>query len=255
MSKTHIVIPDAHAHYQHNNNRAEWIGKLILDVKPDVVINLGDTADMPSLSGYDKGKKSFHGRTYAADIAAANDFEERLWGTVRAGKRKMPRRITLIGNHEQRIDRAVNIQPELAGTVSYKDLDLERWYDEVVHYAGDTPGVIEVDGVHYAHYFISGVMGRAIGGEHPAYSLLSKEYVSCTQGHTHVFDHCVRTRADGRKIIGLVAGVYQDYNSDWAGEVNKLWQRGVAVKRHVDRGTYDLQWISLDALKREYGTA
>lgn len=247
------MIPDAHAHYQHNNDRAIWLGNLIRDLRPDVVINLGDTCDMPSLSGFDKGKGRFQGRTYEADIRAANDFEDRLWSTVRKSKRKLPRRITLIGNHEQRIDRAINSQPELAGTVGYKDLELDRWYDNVVHYVGDTPGVIEVDGIHYAHFFVSGVMGRAVGGEHPAYSLLQKEFVSCTQGHTHVFDHCQRTRADGRKIIGLVAGVYQDYNSDWAGECNKLWWRGAFVKRGVEKGCYDLEAISIDRLKAEYG--
>lgn len=252
MSKTFVVIPDPHSHFQHNNNRADWIGELIADVKPDIVVNLGDNWDMPSLSGYDKGKRSFHGRTYSQDIATGCEFNERMWGRVTKRKRKMPRRVFLHGNHEQRIERAVNIQPELAGTVDYKDLQLERWYDDIVPYTGDTPGVIELEGVHFAHYFVSGVMGRAIGGEHPAYSLLSKEYVSCTQGHTHVFDHCVRTRGDGKKIIGLVAGVCQDYNSDWAGEVNKLWWRGCFIKRGVEGGCYDLEAVSLERLKREY---
>ena len=249
---THLIIPDPHAHYKHNNDRAEWLGKLIVDVKPDVVVNLGDNWDMPSLSGYEKGSKSFHGRTYAQDIAAGCDFNERMWGEVRKAKRKLPRRVFLIGNHEQRITRATNLQPELSGTVDYKDLQLDRNYDEVVHYVGNTPGVIEIDGVHYAHYFISGVMGRAIGGEHPAYSLLSKEYVSCTQGHTHVYDHCIRTRADGKKIIGFVAGVFQDYSADWAGECNKLWWRGVFIKRSVEAGTYNLQAIDLKELKSAY---
>ena len=253
MSKIHLVIPDAHAHYKHNNRRAEWLGELIVDVKPDVVINIGDNWDMPSLSGYDKGKKSFQGRTYAADVAAGLDFNDRLWSTVRRAKRKMPRRVFCVGNHEQRIDRAVEMQPELEGTVSYEDLQLERYYDDVVHYTGNTPGVIEIDGVHYAHYFISGVMARPVGGEHPAYSLLTKKYVSCTQGHTHVYDHCFRTRADGRKIFGLVAGVFTDYKSDYAGEANDLWWQGCFIKRNVSEGQYDLEGVSMSRLKKAYG--
>ena len=255
MSKVHVVIPDPHAHYRHNNDRAIWLGNLIRDIRPDVVVNMGDTADMPSLSGYDRGKRSFQGRTYAADIAAHGDFQERLWGTVRAGKKKLPRRITLIGNHEQRIDRAINIQPELAGTVDYKDLCLDKWYDDVVHYVADTPGVINVDGIHYAHYFISGVMGRAIGGEHPAHALLTHKHVSCTQAHSHILDRCIRTRADGRKILGLVVGVYQDYWADWAGEANRLWTPGVMICRDVEDGHYNDQWIGIEALRREYGRA
>jgi hypothetical protein len=253
MSKTHLVCFDPHAHYKYNNNRAEWLGHLINDVKPDTVIIGGDVADMPSLSGYDKGKKSFQGRTYKADIDSHNDWQDRLWSTVRKSKRRMPRRVALIGNHEQRIDRAIELQPELEGTVSYSDLDLVRYYDDVVHYTGQTPGVIEIDGVHYAHYFISGVMGRPVGGEHPAYSLLTKKYTSCTQGHTHVYDHCFRTRADGRKIFGLVAGVFTDYRSDYAGEANDLWWQGCFIKRNVSEGQYDLEGISMARLKKEYG--
>ena len=250
MSKTHIVIPDPHALPGKHNHRATW---LICDVRPDVVINLGDTADMESLSGYDRGKLGFHGRTYKKDIEAHNDFQDRLWLQVKKQKRKLPTRYTLIGNHEQRIERAVNANHELQGTVSYDDLQLDRYYNEVIHYQGGTPGVVEVDGIHYAHYFSSGVMGRAIGGEHPAYSLLTKKFVSCTQGHTHTFDHCIRTTANGRKITGLVAGVFQDYISEWAGEANKMWEPGVAIKRNVEDGRYDLQWIGIDALKKTYG--
>ncbi len=251
---THLVIPDAHAHYQHNNNRAEWLGRLIGELKPDVVVNIGDTWDMPSLSGYDKGKKSFQGRTYKADIDAGLDFNDRLWSTVRKQKRKMPRRIFCVGNHEERISRAIEMQPELEGTVSYDDLELDRWYDETVHYSGNTPGSIEVDGVHYAHYFISGVMGRAVGGEHPAYSLLARKYASCTQGHTHVYDHCFRTRADGSKMFGLVAGIFTDQRSGYAGEANDLWWRGVFIKRQVANGSYDLEAVSIERLKREYSS-
>jgi len=208
---------------------------------------------MPSLSGYDKGRKTFQGRTYAADIAAANDFEERLWTTVRKAKRKMPRRVTLIGNHEQRIDRAIQAQPELEGAIGYADLNLGRFYDDIVWYEGNTPGTIQIDGVHYAHYFISGILGKPVGGEHPAYALLAKGGVSCTQGHSHLLDWNIKTRADGRKIIGLVSGVYQDYDADWAGGANKLWSRGVAIKRNVEDGVYDLEWVSMARLRKEYG--
>ena len=72
-------------------------------------------------------------------------------------------------------------------------------------------------------------------------------------GHTHTFDYSVRTDGSGNRLNGLVAGVFQDYDSDWAGELCKPWSRGVVVKREVTQGDYDLQWISLESLKKEYG--
>lgn len=252
MSKTHLVIPDPHAHPKHHNKRAEWLGKLIVDVKPDVVINLGDNWDMPSLSLYDKGRKSFQGRTYRADIDSGIDFNDRLWGTVRAAKKRLPVRYFLEGNHEHRISRAVDIQPELEGAIGLDDLHLKDYYDEFVPYNGRSPGVCNIDGINYAHFFVSGVMGKSIGGIRPASSILSKRHQSCTAGDLHLLDYFIDNTIDG-KIQGLVAGCFQDYDSDWAGFANHLWWRGVVIKRNVENGNYDPQFISLEALKKTYG--
>lgn len=251
----HLVIPDQHAHYEHSNERADWLSKLIIDIRPDIVINIGDSADMPSLAGYDKGKRSFQGRTYKQDINAHLDFQHRIWEPIKARKKRLPRRIFCIGNHEDRITRAIESQPELDGAIGLSDLQLGEFYDEVIGYSGkDTPGQIIVDGICYAHYVISGISGRALSSEHQAFSLLAKNFQSTTVGHNHLFDYSIRTGADGRKIMGLSVGCYQDYDSDWAGERNRLWTKGVAIKRNVHQGSYDLQWISLEALRNEYAT-
>jgi len=253
MGKKHLVFGDAHAHPDHKNDRADWLGQLILALKPDVVIDIGDTADMPSLSSYDKGTRGFVGRSYQKDIDAHNEFQDRVWHPIRAAKRKLPRRIRLIGNHEQRIERCLDLHPELEGTVGYDSLQLSRYYDDVIDYDGRTPGTVEVDGITYSHYFVSGVMGRPISGEHPAYTLLTKKFSSCTQGHVHTYDHCIRTNEQGSKLHGLVTGCYQDYNSEWAGVVNGLWWRGLFVKHNVEEGQYDLEALSLDRLRKAYG--
>lgn len=249
---THLIIPDAHANPNYSNERFNWLGEFIKDIKPDVVINLGDGADMASLCSYDKGKRSFNGRTYRKDIDSFLDSQERLWGPIRKTKKRLPSSYYLIGNHEQRIDRAIDLSPELEGTLSIDDLNLWEWYDEVVPYDGSTPGTCSVDGILYAHYFTSGVMGRPIGGEHPAYSLLTKLFVSATCGHTHTADYCIRTTAEGNKIQGCVAGCYQDYRADYAGTCNNLWWKGVILKTGVDKGNYDISFISLNQLKAEY---
>lgn len=251
---THLVIPDQHADPRFNNDRADWLGQLLEELRPDVVINIGDSADLSSLSAYDKGKASFVGRSYEADINAHLDFQERLWAPIRKARKK-PFSVFCEGNHEHRIKRALDLAPEYAGDqfgLSFRDLDLHSVYDEVVEYQGMTPGIIEVDGVQYAHYFVSGLMGRPIGGMHHAASLIAKTFKSSTCGHSHTFDFSVKAGASGHTIMGCVVGVYQDYDSPWAGGVNNLWQRGVLIKRNVKDGIYDHQWISIDTLKRQY---
>lgn len=248
----HVVIPDPHAHPNHSNDRAYWAGCFIRDVKPDVVIELGDAADMPSLCSYDRGRKSFQGRTYKADIESHLDFQSRLWDTVKAAKKRLPYRVALIGNHEERINRAIELQPELEGVISYADLSLDSFYDDVVYYDGATPGSVEIDGVTYAHYQVAGISGRPLGGEHPAYSLLVKQHASCTVGHSHLLDWCTRTRADGSKIIGLSAGAYVDYRPSFAGQATKLWWSGLVKKTFISPGVYDVEFVSIERLKNEY---
>jgi hypothetical protein len=252
----HLVIPDQHAHPDFNNDRADWVGKLILDLKPDVVINLGDAADLPSLSLYDKGKASFHSRNYEKDIQAHLDFQDRMWYPMRKAKKKQPFRVVLEGNHEHRIKRALELDPHLEGEsfgISFKSLAFDDYYHEVVPYSGQTPGVTVVDGISYAHYLVSGVMGRPVGGEHHASSLVSKFHTSCTVGHSHTVDWSVRSSVNGKKVMGMVAGVYQDYQAPWAGSTTTFWWSGVVIKRGVEDGSYSPQFVSIAELRKEYG--
>lgn len=253
MGKTYIIVPDQHAHPDHNNDRADYLAQLIIDVRPDVVVNLGDAADMPSLSSYDKGKRSYHGRSYRADIESHLDFQSRMWDPVKARKKKMPHTIVLEGNHEHRIERALDLSPELDSTIGFSDYNFEEYYDEVIRYDGGTPGVFQLDNILFAHYFITGVSGRPVGGERPAHMLLDKVGASCIAGHLHTFDYATRTNINRQTRNGLIAGVYQDYDSEWAGNINHLWRAGVAILRNVEDGDYDLQWVSLKSLKDEYG--
>jgi hypothetical protein len=175
-----------------------------------------------------------------------------MWHRPFKSKKKLPERRYLIGNHEDRITRAIELSPELEGSIGLDDLKLEDYWHDVTYYEGKTPGICIVDGIAYSHYFVSGVSGNPSWGEHHAYSIIKKNGMSSTQGHSHLFDFAYRTNLDGRKTLGCIAGVYQDYDAVWAGQANRLWWRGVIIKRGVEQGGYDLQVISLEELKKTY---
>lgn len=246
--KVHLIVPDSHAHPDFHNKRYDWLGHLINDVKPDVVVDIGDWFDMASLCSYDRGKKSFEGRRYHRDIAAGIEAQDRVLSIVRKQKKKLPRFVRTLGNHENRISKAVEGDPILEGTIGLSDLQSREYGWE--EYPFLVPA--EIDGVHYAHFFTSGVMNRPVPN---AKQLLVKKMRSCTMGHSHLFDHAVEAAVDGTKINALICGVYQDYDADYAGPANKMWSRGVIVKRGVENGQYDLEWISMKRLKQEYGDA
>lgn len=253
MSKNILVVPDQHAIPGHNNDRADYLARLIIDLKPDVVVNMGDAADMPSLSSYDKGKRSFASKNYKADIDAHLDFQDRMWSPVRATKKKLPYRVVLEGNHEHRIERALDLSPELQGTMGFEDYEFDYFYNEVIRYEGGTPGIIDIEGILFAHYFISGVMGRPMGGKWPAKSILEANKQSSVQSHIHVLDYATTVTQGGQEIHSLVAGCYQDYINDWAGNIGRFWRPGVAYLENVSNGGFDVRWISLETLRKTYG--
>lgn len=259
MSELTLVIPDPHAHPEHSNVRFDWLSALIMDRKPDTIICLGDFSDMPSLSSYDKGKKAFEGRRFADDCQSAIDAQYRMFAGVvgyneRARRNKdkqyRPATILLGGNHDQgRIDRIVNDNPEWEGVISLGALQYSEYWETYVPYRDS----IAVDGVLYSHHFATGISGRPIGGLNMGRSLIQKNYVSSTVGHSHLWNHFSDTRRDGKRMHGLSAGCFVDYAPDFAAETHHLWWSGVVLKHNVNDGDYDLEQISLDRLRNTYG--
>ena len=238
-----LIVPDAHAVPGLDNERFSWIGQQIVRLQPDIVVCVGDFADMASLSGYDKGKKSFEGRRYHLDVDACRDALNRLHVPLDKHNQKLrakkkapynPRLVMCLGNHEGRIDRAVNSTPELEGTISVDDLHFKQHGWEVVPYEES----IEICGFQFSHHFASGVSGRPISGVNHAASLLGKLHTSAVVGHSHCLDFAVHTRPDGRKIVGLVVGCmsHPDQVEGWNRATHRLWWRGLTYLRGARDG-------------------
>lgn len=66
----HLVIPDTQVKPNSPTDHLRWAGLYAAEKKPDVIVHIGDHFDMPSLSSWDVGKKSFEGRRYKDDIEA-----------------------------------------------------------------------------------------------------------------------------------------------------------------------------------------
>lgn len=245
--KRHLVIPDSHAHPDHNNERFTWLGKLIHDTKPDVVVNIGDLADMPSLCFHSKPLE-LEGARYSRDCEAAIDAQDRIFHEVRKHKKKMPRFVWTLGNHDIRAQRFVEANPIFEGHVKNEDIGYKDYPWEMVPFLEN----IDIDGIDYAHYFTSGIMGRPVGGTHPAWTIIKKRNKSSTCGHSHVTDYKI-DKTPGRSLMGLVVGCYVDYQADYAGPANDMWSSGIAICDSVEDGLYDYSWISMKKIKELYG--
>ncbi len=249
----HLVIPDTQIKPDCPINHMMWAGRYACAIKPDTIIHLGDHWDFPSLSSYDVGKKSFEGRRYSADVEAGNEAMQIFMDCIRAEQsrlRKMkkkvwkPRLIFTLGNHEYRVERAVENDAKLEGLMSYEDLNLRGW--EVHPYLQP----VIVDGIAYCHFFTSGVMGRPVTN---AKLLLQKKHMSCVMGHVQDRDIAFDRNAAGNRMTSLFAGIYYQHDEEYLNpQTNGSWS-GLWVFNEVDSGTFDEMPVSMSYLRGKYG--
>lgn len=252
---SHLIIPDVQAKPGIDFEYLTHIGKFIVDKKPDVIIQIGDFADMPSLSSYDVGKKSFEGRRYRADIDSAHRAMQALLAPIEEYNinakanhkpRYKPRKVLTLGNHEDRITRAVNNDSKLEGVLSIDNLKYKEFGWEQHNFLD----VVVIDGIAYSHYFISGVMGRPVAS--PA-NLLAKKHMSCVMGHVQNRGIAYGNTGDGREIKGVFAGSCYEHNEDYLGAQGNHYWRGIWMFHNVDSGEFDEMAVPLSYLRKKYG--
>jgi hypothetical protein len=216
---------------------------------------IGDWPDMQSLSSYDIGKKAFEGRTYKDDIDVAVEGQRILFDPInkhneqqRRNRQKIydPDKHMFIGNHDDRVDRAINLDRKLEGLISLDDLQYKNFGWTVHPFL--VPHVL--DGVAYAHYFTSGVLGRPVTS---AQALLTKKHMSCVMGHVQDRQIAYARRADGQSMTGIFAGTYYLHDEDYLNaQTNNHW-RGIWMLHEVDDGSFDEMPVSINYLRRKYG--
>lgn len=251
LGKKYLIIPDCQVKAGVDLSHLDWVGQYIVEKKPDVIVNIGDFADMPSLSSYDKGKKSFEGRRYMIDVNAAIDGMTRLTNPLReynaARRRKkldeyQPRMILTLGNHEERINRAIEEDARLEGTISIKDLRYEEFGWEVYPFLK----VVKSDGIEFSHYFTSGSMGRPVAS---AQALLRERMGSAVMGHTQITDVAFHKKT---QHVAMFVGCCYLHDEDYLTPQGNSSRRQVVMLHEVKNGFFDPMFVSLGFLARKY---
>jgi hypothetical protein len=250
----HFILPDIQAKPGIDFDYLEKYGEYVVDKKPDVIICLGDFVDMASLSSFDVGRRPSEGRRYHEDIKSSIEAMERFLGPLKRynemqvrNKKKpyKPRMVMTLGNHENRINRACDENAKLHGTLSVDDLRYEDFGWEVYPFL--VPVVI--DGVAYAHYFISGTKGLPIS---TAQALVSKMHMSCIAGHLQGKQIAMSKRADGTRFTCIIVGSAYEHFEDYLGPQGNQHWRGCLMLNEVHNGEFDEMFLSLDYLKNRH---
>lgn len=250
-----LVLPDVQAKPGVDFTYLARIGQYVIDKKPDVIVCIGDFADLPSLSSYDKGKKSFEGRRFSKDIEAAKDamcaFLTPIWeyNKMRAKNRKAPykpRMVMTLGNHEQRIDRAVDDDSKLEGLISVEkslEYHVDGW--EVHPFLE----VVEIEGIAFSHYFQTGVMGRPASS---AQAQLNKKHQSCIAGHQQGLQIATGFKANGQMITSIICGSCYEHDEGYLGPQGNQHWRGFLMLHDCHDGTFDPMFVSLGFINKRY---
>lgn len=251
----HLVIPDTQVKPEQPIDHLRWAGQYAVDKKPDVIVHIGDHWDMPSLSSYDVGTRNFEGRRYTNDIEAGIKGMEAFLAPIREEQQRLirnkdkrwnPRMVFTLGNHEYRIERAVNSDPKLDGLIGFGDLKLNEMGWEVYDFLEP----VIIDGLAYCHYFTSGVMGRPVSS---AKLMLAKKYMSCIMGHVQDRDIAYARKADGTNMLGLFAGIYYQHDEEYLNpQTNGSWS-GIWMLNEVANGGCDELPVSINYLRDKYG--
>ena len=252
-----MVIPDTQVKPGVNTDHLEWAGKYAVKMRPDVIVHLGDHADFPSLSQWDKkGGKQMEGKRIMEDFEAANEAWARLNAPIdkeiarlQRNKKKAwnPRRVITLGNHEDRVTRFVNSDAAWEGVISLDMLDYERSGWEVYPYLQP----VEIEGIAFVHFVTSGIMGRSITS---ARAGLTKRHQSFVQGHVQNRDLAETTDVMGRRQIGLMAGIYYTHEEGYLTPqtgTNNTWS-GIWMLHDCKEGEFDYMPVSLNFLRGKY---
>lgn len=244
--RVHCMIPDTQVTPDTPQDHFLWIAEYLKEIRPDVVVHIGDHADMESLSSYDAGKKAAEGRRVIHDIDAANVAMKKLTQPIIDCDDYNPELHITLGNHEHRINRVCESDAKLDGFLSVDNLNYKDLGWEVHDFLTEK----EIDGVSYCHFFPNPMSGRPWGGM--MQTMIKNIGYSFSMGHQQRHSHDRKPLGNGKIINGLVSGACYLHDEDYKGRGGNVHFRGIVIKNEVYDGNYDKMEVSLDYLCRKY---
>jgi hypothetical protein len=250
-----LIIPDTQLRPGVPTEHIDWAAQAVVDYRPDVIVIIGDWWDMLSLSSYNKpGSVYAEGARIEQDIRVGNDAFERFVAPMQYERTRLarnkdrrwdPRRVFLLGNHEDRITRAIAAEPRYTGVISLEQLDTQDFERHAFL------EIVEIDGIAYSHYFANTHSGRPIGGSID--NRLNKIGTSFVQGHEQGLLYGIRQFPGKLTRHGLVAGSFYQHDEHYRGAQGNGEWRGIVVLNEVNNGNYDVMPLSMQYLEQKYG--
>lgn len=247
---TIFIIPDTQCKQGVDLDYMHHIGNYIKLKRPDIIVHLGDHYDMASLSVYDKGKLSAEGKRYQADIEAGDEGIRILESYIQSVPNYSPRKVVTLGNHEDRIDRFVQDNPNFEGTIGTDKLAFVDYGWEVHPFL--TP--VNICGINFVHYLQNTMTGKPLGGT--ALNRLKSVGESFVMGHVQTYDFCQRPLPlTGKHQIGLIVGACYEHDESYKGVQGNHHFRGCVMLYECADGYAMHKAITLRHMRELYERA
>lgn len=260
-----LAIGDCHACPETGElERFEWLGHHITERKPDIVVVMGDFVSLNSLSAWDSDKRrKMENRRYREDVAVGNEALDTLLKSLQTEqaiakqqkkKAYRPKMFFLEGNHEERLERYVDYNPVLEGSIDIlQDLKLEERGFSIIRYGE----YLSANGTYFTHIPFAG-NGKPYHSTATTSSLgkriLQSFSSNVVYGHTHRLEVQQVTRRGLPSIAAYNVGCYTaDKQEDYAANmVDDSW-KGVVHFAIKDTGEMEsVECITKSKLKSDY---
>lgn len=238
--RSHFIISDMQVTPSNLTQAKRTLHKIamkVLEKKPDVLIFLGDFADMESLYRASKKYDNFDSKKFKADVRASNEAMDYFQNLIK--DLKLEQHIT-VGNHEDRINKFIENNIQISELISFDELNYHK-YMQVHQYLK----VATIDGIQYSHKFVNGSGGADITS---ARALLKKTYGHACQGHSRKIDQFTDYKPNGEQLSTLLAGASYEHEMSYLDNPqDRLYPRQVWFSQDVYKG-FNVERIDLPSL-------
>lgn len=227
---TFFVEPDRHIPYE-DKKTCRAIDRYIDDVETiggwDGYINLGDLADLNTVSSHNKNNLlAVEGARLQKDFDAVNRF----WDNRNIQFEGKPQ-FWIQGNHEYRLDRYLQVHPELIGSLDFvTKCDLAKRGVTWLPFweKGET---LEIGNATFIHGLYT--------NKHHAEKHAQAYGRPVFYGHTHdLQQHSIVRNGDNKTVVGQSLGCVCDYRQSYMlGRPNR-WQQAFGVFRFFPDGNF-----------------
>jgi len=244
-----VVLGDMHAHPDFDIKRFRVAGEWAAAQNPTHVISIGDFSDCSALNTH--GTLLEDGsREILDDVEVTRQALSEFMAPFYRRKKKLPKFVITLGNHEWRFERFLKDNPKVRGLIGKHLLGFEAFGWEQY----DFKRSFNLEGWKFVHH-LGTQNGSAAKVNSPTNGAKSVGR-SCVVGHSHVHSLIEHPFEDdsgkGYYIHGLDVGclIHKDmgYMEHWSCDTAFKYWRGIHLIDNMQNGDGDISWVRASTL-------